>query len=257
MSQPQSGINPASSIIVVGVFGCFNTISIVFMALSPKGVLKMNEVAPGVLKAPAKDENGSPEKSDVSSSAPPPPTTVYSFIANALELIWSPRGVGWKFGTGSGVYIHKDWRNLDSKSVFMRQTLVSIVKWFIALDVSNAIVEQAGIRVPGGTLFGRGRNTVESLLIAMLLTHATNFVILSGEQSEQLACVCFTSSAFSKSSVARIVADFIVSSTFSPRYRFQPDPTGLLAHCSHTTPRKGVADQGRGLGTTDRRTMGR
>jgi len=51
--------------------------------------------------------------------------------------------------------------------------VISIAWHYITADVSNSILAHAGLRVHGGTIFGRGRNTVESLAISTFLTAVT------------------------------------------------------------------------------------
>lgn len=174
--------------------GLLNIPYLCFLALSPNGVLKMNEVAPGTLesdvstKSLENNHHASPEHymdadmlQPAGAQAAPPPFSLYSFITRALELLSNPRGVGWKFGTGTDVQVSKDWRDLSSRAVFRRQTSLAIVKTYLVFDACNTLLEHADVRVPGGKLLGRGSNRVESLMIATVLTVASNLLLISSK----------------------------------------------------------------------------
>lgn len=161
--------------------------SLFAFALPREGVLKMNEVSPGVTEVEndeginssrSAERKGSPD-SVPSQTAQPHPLRL--FVANALELSTCIRGIGWKFGTGTGLYVAKDWRDLSNRSVFLRQTLRSIVIHFLIVDTSNSILARSGVRRPGGTVFGRGRNAIESSIISTFLTLLTGTFLIYGE----------------------------------------------------------------------------
>lgn len=138
----------------------------------------MNEVSPGVIMLPSESaqgvENPVLESSQISHSGP-------SFIGRGMELLWNMRGIGWKFGTGTGVYVAKDSRDLSNRSIFLRQTLLSIMYHFLVADVSNSILVHSGVRLPGGTLFGLGRNRSESVLISTFLSVTASFYLSYSE----------------------------------------------------------------------------
>lgn len=173
---------------VVGSFGVISPPFLVFLAMHREGVLKINEIAPGVVKsAPRPKSEGekdcAPSDSSVPLSQPPESFSFRSFFARALELLSNTRGVGWKFGTGTGVYVAKDTRDLSNRSAFLRQTLYSIIWHIMILDTLNSVLARSDLRRPRGTVFGRGKNPIESLAISTFLTLATGSLLLFGGYS--------------------------------------------------------------------------
>jgi len=157
-------------------FGVMNPAYLTFMALSRNGILKVNEISPGVLK-PESQKNGQ-EKDGVEPvsrpAAPEPqPVTIRSFFSNALELLGNLRGIGYQHGSGTGVYVAKETRDLSSRSAFLRESVLLIAWNYITADVANSILTWFGLREYGSTLFGHGRNQAESLAISMFLTVVT------------------------------------------------------------------------------------
>lgn len=168
---------------VSGVMGILTPGYIIFLAKDPGGVLKLNEVAPGVLAEPKSEETESSKEQ--SSPAPTSRTPVFpsplAFFGNGLELITNLRGIGWKFGKENHIYVAKDTRDVTNRSVFLRQTLQSIMWQGLSLDIAQAILAHADIRHPGATMFGRGRNAAESVLISTVLTVLTMVCAMNGE----------------------------------------------------------------------------
>lgn len=150
-----------------GLIGILLPGYLIMLAELPEGVLKVNEVAPGVVAGSKLDDTTSLEPSSLSSApAPPSASSVLSFLGNGFELIWNVRGVGWKFGQVAKVHIAKDWRDLSDRSTFLRQTVQSIFWNFLVLDITNSILAHADLRRPGGSTLRRGNTIVESLLIS-------------------------------------------------------------------------------------------
>lgn len=165
---------------IVEIIGVLDTPYLLFLAFARDGVLKMNEVAPGVA-APLSETASDCQDLIKSRSSQTSRITASSFLGNGLELLWNIRGIGWKFGSGTGVYVTKDRRNLSDRSIFLRQTLLSIATHILVIDVSNSILAYSGVRAPGGTLFGRGSNALESLIISTFLASLASIYLSYSE----------------------------------------------------------------------------
>ncbi|KAF8323285.1 hypothetical protein DL93DRAFT_2223221 [Clavulina sp. PMI_390] len=143
------------------------------VCLPPEGVLKMNEIAPGVV-VPAAGEDGTKEESTL-----PTPIvskenwSIFAILLDGLELLSNLRGIGYKHGTGTGIYVEPDWRDRTDRRRYLRQTVVTGLWWFLLVDSTNSILKHANVRVPGGTIFGRGRNFWESAIISTALAQLT------------------------------------------------------------------------------------
>lgn len=175
-----------------GIFGILLPPYLMFLAELPEGVLKLNEITPGIVADLKADAAPSVEDFSLSSvPAPPSLSSVLSFLGNGLELIWNIRGVGWKFGRVANIHVAKDWRDLSDRSTFLRQTLHSIVWTFLVLDVTNSILAHSDLRRPGGTMHGRGSNIVESLLISTFHTLLTIIYTMNGEDVFTLSTPLF------------------------------------------------------------------
>lgn len=180
---------------ISGSLGVISPPYLLFLATNREGVLKINEIAPGVVQTalqPTGDPNdhGSQNSSGSLSRPPPASLSIRAFFWRAFELLSNTRGVGWKFGTGTGVYVAKDTRDLSNRSTFLRQTLRQIVQHALIIDVINSVLAHSDLRRPSGTVFGRGRNPVESLIISTFLSLSTGTLLLYGGRSLWILNIC-------------------------------------------------------------------
>lgn len=171
---------------ISGTIGVMNVPYLFFLALNRDGVLKMNESAPGVLKPT--DSASADEKTQ---TPKPQRFSIFSFFYNAFELLINMRGLGWQFGTGTGLFVAEDPRDTSSKYTFLRDTLRNIFTHYLIADVCNYILVYYDVRKPGGSLFGRGRNPVESAIISAGLTMVTSVFMVKSECRSQLGKLIF------------------------------------------------------------------
>ncbi|KAI6041401.1 hypothetical protein EDC04DRAFT_2669306 [Pisolithus marmoratus] len=71
---------------------------------------------------------------------------------DALELLFTNRGIGWKFGVG--VHVPKEHRSLE-RSAFLSETLASCLCSFLVVDACESFIKLVpGVNSPeGGTMF--------------------------------------------------------------------------------------------------------
>ncbi|KAI5988974.1 hypothetical protein EDD15DRAFT_2285592 [Pisolithus albus] len=123
-------------------------------AWRPEGMLKVGEEKPGVLIKPSNQSRGtlSHSANDTRMSPSRGKRRSLAWLYDALELIGTQRGIGWKFGVG--VHIPKEHRSLG-RSVFLRQTLTSALRNFVVLDACESLIKLVpGVGSPGGgTIF--------------------------------------------------------------------------------------------------------
>lgn len=139
----------------------------------------MGEISPGVLGR-SSQSNGNRKQSAQTRTVR---TKLISFASDALELLYSYRGIGWEFGTGTGLYVAPDWRNTADRDTYLRQTLRALAWNYIALDFqSTALRSFAGWKLTGDgrSIFGNGSNFFESYLISSVLHLMTGFFIYRG-----------------------------------------------------------------------------
>ena len=124
------------------------------LALAKTGRYKQGEVVPGSISVPAialkgkPDNSDSPQEDEASASDRPFSALLPLWLQDALELMFSLRGLGWDFG--EGVYTPPATRP-QARKPFLRATLSSFLLAFLVLD----IVDSALKRVPGvGDPFG-------------------------------------------------------------------------------------------------------
>lgn len=103
----------------------------------------------------------------------------WSFVSDASELLYSQRGIGWKFGTGTGLHVAPDWRDTADRSTFLRQTLRALAWNYIILDCLNAALSSFA-NAGGRSIFGHGSNLFENFLISTLLHCMTGFFLYRG-----------------------------------------------------------------------------
>lgn len=112
------------------------------------------------------------------------PRAIVDFIYDGLELLFNARGIGWEFGTGEGLYIPKETRNVQNRMIFCLQTLFSILIHFLIMDIVDTILRATpGLGTPsGGSIFAFGSNTLEKYAISTGL-HLITVIMISVGQS--------------------------------------------------------------------------
>lgn len=120
------------------------------LAWRKEGMLKIDEIRPGVLrKANDVKANG------VAHAKPSPSrlaSTIPAWLYDALEVIFSQRGLSWAFGIG--VHVPHERRSLERNS-FLSATLLSLVKNVLIFDLLESFIKLVPeVNTPyGGTIF--------------------------------------------------------------------------------------------------------
>lgn len=114
------------------------------LGLQRPGTLKMNELeAPPLSTQPIEPnstnssvtlkENGTDHLTSPSSNQHP----LLDFVSRGFEFLCSVRGIGWKYGTGTGLHVPLDWRDTSSSKTFILQTLRSCIWHYIVMDLCD------------------------------------------------------------------------------------------------------------------------
>lgn len=157
--------------------------------LHSSGVLKEDEIAPGVLSKPTSNGakvNGNGHTNDGTRSLSEPIANSSVTRQSALDgpdLFWSLRGLGWKFGTGSHLYIPPEWRDTSSRSKWIFQTFQHTLLYFFWTDLLESTLKLfPGVGdAEGGSMFAFGRNAVEKRVISTGIEILTGFGIIVGK----------------------------------------------------------------------------
>ncbi|KAG2129157.1 hypothetical protein DEU56DRAFT_982418 [Suillus clintonianus] len=115
-----------------------------------EGMLKIDEVRPGVArKSDAVKANGDAHAKPVTSD---PAVPALSWLYDALDVIISNRGLGWKFGVG--IHVPRQERSLRRKS-FLFATFISLVGNYLIFDLLESFIKLVpDVGTPhGGTIF--------------------------------------------------------------------------------------------------------
>lgn len=124
------------------------------LALARTGRNKQGEDVPGTMSIPAVSARDNSDSSGDASSASKRQgaTLLPLWLQDALELMFSMRGLGWDFG--KGVYTPPPTRP-QQRGPFLRATLSSFLVGFLILDVVEALIKQVpGVGEPtGGSIF--------------------------------------------------------------------------------------------------------
>lgn len=115
-----------------------------------EGMLKIDEAQPGVTKkSHAVKANGDAHRKPAASD---PTTSSLAWLYDALEVILSNRGLGWKFGMG--IHVPREERSLKRNS-FLFATFISFVGSYMIFDLLESLIKLVpGVGTPhGGTIF--------------------------------------------------------------------------------------------------------
>ncbi|KAG0700014.1 hypothetical protein DFH29DRAFT_854100 [Suillus ampliporus] len=115
-----------------------------------EGMLKIDEVRPGVARnSDAVKTNGDAHPKSVSLDSASP---ALAWLYDALEVVISNRGLGWKFGVG--IHVPHEERSLDRNS-FLFATLISFIKNYLIFDLLESLIKLVpDVGTPhGGTIF--------------------------------------------------------------------------------------------------------
>ncbi|KAG0700009.1 hypothetical protein DFH29DRAFT_652868 [Suillus ampliporus] len=115
-----------------------------------EGMLKIDEVRPGVARNPdavKADGDGHPKLIPSDPAIP-----ALAWLYDALEVVISNRGLGWKFGVG--IHVPHEERSLERNS-FLFATFISFVKNYLTLDLFESLIKLVpDVGTPhGGTIF--------------------------------------------------------------------------------------------------------
>ncbi|KAI4522365.1 hypothetical protein K525DRAFT_223306 [Schizophyllum commune Loenen D] len=179
-------------------------------ALTPEGILKRDEIAPGVKAPPPKlngkangkaphqngDAHGPDEAEkhnaaadagpggDDSEQLPPPnvpsgPSWAPAWLHDAVELLITMRGLKYKFG--HGVHIPHETRPLE-RGPFLRATLRLFITKFLIVDFLETCIKLfPGVGSPfGGSMIYPELPTAQRLLVALAIHAMTGTAIVIG-----------------------------------------------------------------------------
>ncbi|KAL1742264.1 hypothetical protein HDZ31DRAFT_66131 [Schizophyllum fasciatum] len=172
-------------------------------ALTPEGILKRDEIAPGVKapangKAPQQNGNGhAPDEAekhnaaadagpggDDSEALPPPsvpsgPSWAPAWLHDAVELLITMRGLKYKFG--HGVHIPRETRPL-ARGPFLRATARLFLAKFLIVDFLETCIKLfPGVGSPfGGSMVYPELPTAQRVLVALAIHAMTGTAIVIG-----------------------------------------------------------------------------
>lgn len=157
------------------------------LALAKKGRHKQGEAVPGTttIAAGKPDSPPQPPPQDASSSAASDGDDAFfasvlpPWLQDALDLMFSLRGLGWDFG--EGVYMPPDTRPRERKP-FLRATLFSFLAAFLLLDiVESAIKGVPGVGDPsGGSIFFPSLPLPTRYLVSTAIHFLTGVALVAG-----------------------------------------------------------------------------
>lgn len=174
-------------------------------ALTPEGILKRDEIAPGIKAPPPRTnvngkQTGGPEvpdgnekhaaaaeatPGDKSTDGMPPPNVpsgpywAPAWLHDAVELLITMRGLKYKFG--EGVHIPPETRSLERKP-FLRETVRRFVIKFLWVDFLESCIKLfPGVGSPmGGSMIYPELPTGQRLLVASTIHMLTGSAIILG-----------------------------------------------------------------------------
>ncbi|KAG0700008.1 hypothetical protein DFH29DRAFT_1070358 [Suillus ampliporus] len=144
-----------------------------------EGMLKIDEVRPGVARnSDAVKSNGDGHPKPIPSD---PASSALAWLYDALEVILSNRGLGWKFGVG--VHVPHEERSLERNS-FLSATLISFVKNYLIIDFLESLFKLVpDVGTPqGGTIFKAELPFLYRYALSIAIHAATGSCVLAAFQ---------------------------------------------------------------------------
>lgn len=137
-----------------------------------EGMLKIDEVQPGVTR------NTNAVKANGDAHAKPA-TSRFAWLYDALEVILSNRGLGWKFGIG--IHVPREERSLERNS-FLFATFISFVGNYMIFDLFESLIKLVpDVGTPhGGTIFKAELPFFYRYALSTAIHVATGSCILAG-----------------------------------------------------------------------------
>lgn len=137
-----------------------------------EGMLKIDEVQPGVTR------NTNAVKANGDAHAKPA-TSRFAWLYDALEVILSNRGLGWKFGVG--IHVPREERSLERNS-FLFATFISFVGNYMIFDLFESLIKLVpDVGTPhGGTIFKAELPFFYRYALSTAIHVATGSCILAG-----------------------------------------------------------------------------
>ncbi|KAI6041403.1 hypothetical protein EDC04DRAFT_2893159 [Pisolithus marmoratus] len=159
----------------MAAFAIFIVGKVIDWAWRPEGVLKVGEETPGVFIEPLTKKRGCTYSDSGRDSRASPSIRQYRLLAglyDALELLSTHRGIGWKFGVG--VHVPKDHRSPE-RSAFLCQTLAAALQSFVILDFCDSFIKLVpGVNSPGGGTIFRPELPIPLRYILSTAVHAAS-----------------------------------------------------------------------------------
>ncbi|KAH7911719.1 hypothetical protein BJ138DRAFT_1135213 [Hygrophoropsis aurantiaca] len=143
-----------------------------------EGMLKNEELTPGKLEHSSEQCNGaaawSQDKTPRSCLRLLP-----SCLYDAFELIFSMRGLGWKYGIG--IHVPREYRPSE-RTAFLWSTSITFFKSMLVFDFLESLIKLVpGVGSPqGGTIFLTNLLWPQRLVLSILIHLSTSCCILAG-----------------------------------------------------------------------------
>ncbi|KIY72002.1 hypothetical protein CYLTODRAFT_389499 [Cylindrobasidium torrendii FP15055 ss-10] len=143
-------------------------------ALTPEGMLKLDEIRPGVSKGKA-SSNGSAYIEEVQPSS----TWIPKWFGDAMELAHTLRGLQFKFGRN--MHLPHDSRPME-RGPFLKATGISFIQHFLIVDILETILKLfPGVgSVEGGSMFYPELSIIPRYATSTLIHMITGTCLLSG-----------------------------------------------------------------------------
>ncbi|KAG8927691.1 hypothetical protein FRC02_007917 [Tulasnella sp. 418] len=154
----------------------------------PNGRRKLSELAPGVPKDPEFAEIVENESLS---------RAFYRGATDSIEILFNIRGIGYDFGTGSGLTLPEVRKAKDNRIIWIRQTICDIVNNFIWMDLMHTIVKLQpwvpGVgTLTGGSLWSQRLPPLHRSIIATLLHAAVGEIMTNGLSLIYDSCALFS-----------------------------------------------------------------
>ncbi|EJD50974.1 hypothetical protein AURDEDRAFT_112049, partial [Auricularia subglabra TFB-10046 SS5] len=160
----------------LGLLGIYAVSRAVEFSFTPRGRFKIGEKVLGAQATPAVEREQSVHKPHRSWGA-------FVGLRDAIELLCAVRGIGWDFGSGTGLHVPTPTRPLE-RSAFLRATIRSTILSFLVLDHLEAFLKLwPGVNQPaGGSIFYADLPPLERYAVSTTLHTCTGFAFLAGFQ---------------------------------------------------------------------------